>query len=90
MGWERGCGGGCAGGGSAVRWIGDYGTSSEGERSMARFMERFEQHMAEDPELRDEYERLGPRFVAVSAALRARTSVAEGESRNCENHSGWT
>lgn len=55
--------------------MGDYGTSSEDERSMGRFMERFEQHMANDPELRAEYERLGPRFGAVSASIKARSDA---------------
>ena len=38
---------------------------------MARFMERFEQHMRDDPALRAEYERLGPKFGAISAAIEA-------------------
>ena len=39
---------------------------------MARFMDRFEEHMAADPALRAEYERLEPRFRAISASLKAR------------------
>ena len=42
---------------------------------MARFMERFEQHMEDDPDLRAEYERLGPRFVAVSASIKDRSAA---------------
>ena len=38
---------------------------------MARFMERFEQHMRDDPALRAEYKRLGPKFRAISAAIKA-------------------
>ena len=39
---------------------------------MARFMERFEEHMEADPALREEYERLEPRFRAISALIKAR------------------
>ncbi len=46
---------------------------------MARFMERFEQHMEEDPELRAEYERLEPRFRAISELIRARGTVSQSE-----------
>ena len=44
---------------------------------MARFMEHFEQHMRDDPALRAEYERLGPRFRAVSVAIAARREASE-------------
>ena len=40
---------------------------------MARFMERFEQHMEDDPQLRVEYERLESRFRSISASIDARS-----------------
>ena len=45
------------------------------EAVMARFMERFEQHMRDDPALRVEYERLGPRFRAIGAAIAVQRRV---------------
>ena len=45
---------------------------------MARFMEHFEQHMRDDPELRAEYERLGPQFRAISAAIETRSAAPTG------------
>ena len=38
---------------------------------MVRFMERFEEYLRDDPALRAEYERIGPRFRAISAAIKA-------------------
>ena len=55
---------------------------------MARFMERFEQHMAEDPELRDEYERLGRRFGAVSASIKARSDAPARRTTDRGDYSG--
>ena len=46
---------------------------------MARFMDRLEEHMAADPELRAEYERLEPRFRAISALIKARGDVSQSE-----------
>ena len=46
---------------------------------MARFMERFEEHMEADPALRAEYESLEPRFRAISALIRARGEVSQSE-----------
>ena len=46
---------------------------------MARFMDRFEARMDADPQLREEYERLGPRFQAISALIKARGSVSQSE-----------
>ena len=46
---------------------------------MARFMERFEEHMEADPALRAEYERLEPRFRAISALIKARGDVSQSE-----------
>ena len=46
---------------------------------MARFMERFEEHMEADPALREEYERLEPRFRAISALIKARGDISQSE-----------
>ena len=46
---------------------------------MARFMDRFEEHMDRDPALRAEYERLEPRFRAISALIKARGDVSQTE-----------
>lgn len=46
---------------------------------MARFMERFAKHMDDDPELRAEYERLEPRFRAISELIKARGDVSQSE-----------
>ena len=46
---------------------------------MARFMERFEEHMETDPALRAEYERLEPRFRAISALIKARGDISQSE-----------
>ena len=46
---------------------------------MARFMERFEEHMEADPALREEFERLEPRFRAISALIKARGDVSQSE-----------
>ncbi|MDE2696273.1 MAG: helix-turn-helix transcriptional regulator [Chloroflexota bacterium] len=46
---------------------------------MARFMERFERHMDADPELRAEYDRLAPRFRAISELIKARGTVSQSE-----------
>ena len=46
---------------------------------MARFMDRFEQYMERDPALRAEYERLEPRFNAISALVKARGKVSQSE-----------
>lgn len=37
-----------------------------------RFIDRFAEHLTTDPELREEYERLGARFAAISELIRAR------------------
>ena len=55
---------------------------------MARFMERFERHMRDDPALRAEYERLKPRFRALSGRLRAQASLADVQHGDCAGHSG--
>lgn len=55
---------------------------------MARFMERFKDHLANDPELRAEYERLAQHFGALSAELWTRASVEEVRTAECGSHSG--
>lgn len=47
---------------------------------MGSFKERFERRMANDPELREEYERLAPRFAAISALIGARQRAGVSQS----------
>lgn len=42
-------------------------------------MERFEKRMDDDPELRVEYERLEPRFRAISELIKARGEMSQSE-----------
>jgi ribosome-binding protein aMBF1 (putative translation factor) len=46
-----------------------------------RFMDRFHEHLLEDPELREEYERLGPRFAVIRelARLRGEQQISQAE-----------
>ena len=55
---------------------------------MARFMERFERHLANDPELRAEYERLRPCFRVISDAISARSPANPPVDVCSQRHSG--